>query len=75
MTRTPPTANIPAPEEFRDIREFKDACKPDFKWCSDAFVAAGCGIFKSLAHYFQWCWQQPGAETVHAAFMKNQVDV
>jgi hypothetical protein len=59
---------IPAPEEFNNVMEFKRACLPDSNTAEKFFRQADGSRFKSLGQYFHWCWAQPEANEIHAAF-------
>lgn len=59
---------IPAPEEYRDFKDFRGACNPDYEKANKSFTTKPQHKFKSLGTYFYWCWKQPEAEEIHAAF-------
>lgn len=69
------TIEFPAPEEARTFKDYVSLfrCRNpgiDFKeasaiWASCTEARGGAHTLKS---YFDWCWQQPEAEAIHAAY-------
>lgn len=68
-----PTAVAPAPEEYRTLDEFKAACTPNFKACEAVWKHFNTGPHKTLTRYYQACWAEPEAESIHAAWVAQRI--
>lgn len=68
-----PLAVTPAPEEYRTLAEFKAACQPDFKQCDAVWRHFNRGVYRTLHQFYQACWSEPEAESIHAAWVAQRI--